>query len=145
MITIKFSDINSKEIESAIHKLNSCEKFPVKTAYRVGRICDKVESSMKYARAIYRDLWFKHVQLDEKGVPVVKNGDPVFKSSEDKEAYTQSFDALLSKDIEIKSLKIDVSELEYANLTPAELISLACFVNNDLGDDDEKESNQKSN
>jgi len=133
MIKLSRGDINSTELEGALRKLVSYTKFPVKTAYRIGRMGQRINQEMDAVRSGYQKLVQAHVKEDDNARAKVKKDNTFdFIDDEHRKKFDEGFKKLIEVDFEIKALKIPVADLDGVGLTPKELTFMDKLV--DFGD-----------
>jgi len=129
MIKLTCEDINSRELDGALRKIDSYTGFPAQVAYRISRVCERVKREMTITQQKYIDLGKKHGVLDATGLPKRdKTGEFVFKDDENKALFFESFQKLMKTEFEVKALKPKISELDGAGLSPQEIRALEKII-----------------
>jgi hypothetical protein len=139
MIQVKIKKFNDAHFYEALSKLASCPTFPVKQAYTIGKIKDKVMQEEKNVRKLFNQVVEKHAITGEDGKPKQVEGAAPGTfgiKEESKEAYQQEFMDLLETAIEIKYEQLSLSQVELAvamwksseKLTPNDLLALEDII-----------------
>lgn len=129
MIKLTYKQLNDFNLTNALRKLASHQGFPIKTAYRIGRLQDKIQKEVKNAQTFYSDKIMKeYFQLDEKGNVQMdpgadEAGKPLIQEGKD-EAFKKAYKEFLDLEVVIDRWKIPVTEIEKASLSGTEIVAL---------------------
>jgi single-stranded DNA-specific DHH superfamily exonuclease len=116
---IKLAEL--KNAEPALRKLLTCESLNVRTAYRLGRVVNKIDGELKQLENTRVRLVNKYGKKDKSGTITVQ------KNNIDK--FTQDMEKLLSMDINIDIEPIPLAELpDNTGLSPVDLSTLEQFI-----------------
>ena len=131
MFKLKYSDMKSREFIMALGKCMQNTNYKSTTiAYNVAKIGRKFDQETKICQELYLKVIKAHAKLDEKGniAPRVEGGKPVpntYEISDDKvEAWKKACEDFDNTLIEIPCNKINLSDLENAGMSPADLVAL---------------------
>lgn len=125
MLKLKRSFFDNPVARQALVKLSTTQMLPADIAYRVGRICTRVDKEMQITRDKVMPLLKAHMVLNEKGEPKgIETGSFEAKSAEDEKAHDEAFKLIMEEEFEEKVNKIPLSALKHVGLTPVELIAI---------------------
>lgn len=127
MIKVSYQDINNPQLERALNKIIQNAHLPVKTAYQIAKISEKIKSELGVARRVYAAILDRHVAKKEDGTFETQDHQYVFIEGH-KELYEKEFTEFLSVVFEIPRHKILLSDLGDLVLTPAEAIAISPIV-----------------
>lgn len=123
---LRMSEINS--IYLSLIKLEN-QKFPIKTAYKLAKLIDAIETERAFFQKEFQDLLNEYAEKDETGA---------FKQDENKESviikkdclveFEQEYTDLLNLDITLPNIVFSLDEFEGCELTLAEVFSLQKFI-----------------
>jgi hypothetical protein len=126
MIKLRYLDVNSKELEYGLKKLNTYTKFPAKIAYRIGRAVQDIQRQMQKIAKGYDEIFNDHVKKEANGLPV-KNKQGEFEFN-DMGKWKQAFSDYMQTEFEIKILPIPIDDLNDVGLSPDEILALEKFI-----------------
>lgn len=126
MINTKLRNI----VESAdIMRELSTKTLKGRAAFRVARLLRELEKEFTLFNEKRVDLIKEYAQKDENGEMKSDDKGNVSLDEERLTEFYQSLEDLLNTDIEINAEKIDAADLEEAEFTPAQIITIEAFIN----------------
>ena len=129
MITLTHKQLNDFNLANSLRKLAAHQGFPIKIAYRIGKLNEKIQKEMDNARKFYGEKIIKeYFQVDEKGqVQLDPNaeeaGKPLIKDGKDEE-FKKAYQDFLALEVKIDRWKIQAEDIQSAKLSGQELIAL---------------------
>lgn len=144
-IRLTMKDLNKGGFFEALGKLYHADLSP-KTAYRVKRIGDKVESELKNGRLLHQNLVKKYAEKDEKGEVKLTDGRPGTFTIPDaqKEAFQKEQAELFDIAFMLKWDKLYLEELAETKLSASDLAVLSpLIVDPDGGENEESSKEEK--
>lgn len=129
MLKLKRSFFDSPVVRQALIKLSTTNQLDANTAYRVGKICSRIDKEMPKVRDLAIELLKKHAILDEIGMPKgLKEGKFEFKTPEDERIHDEEFTKMMDVEFEEHVLPIPLSTLKSVGLTPTEMVSIEAIL-----------------
>ena len=122
MIEIRYADINDTKFISTLKKIGD-QPLPVKTAFTVKRILDKIGEELKVASKEYRQILQDNAELEEDGT-VKKYEDLMqgFKIKEEcRDKFMTDFSTWLNKSFQVDQMKLTIEQLGEAELSAGDL------------------------
>ena len=119
--------IKKEEIRTVVAGLAdiSTRPLPVKTSYWIAKLAKKMEKKVKDLEIDRMILLGVHGKRDENNQLIINDGHYMMT---DKEAFDKEFKALTDEEIEVEFNKIPLSLFGNASVTPASLIALEKFI-----------------
>ena len=118
MMKLKRSDIFNNHFQHTMRKLTGYPTFPIKLAYSINRISDKVQSEINNSRTVIIGELKKHVVLNEDGTfKLLDAKDPgsyEFKDEAAKDAFNKQEAEFMAGEVEIEWKQLSIVELDGA-------------------------------
>lgn len=139
MIKLKNKMLNETDFVQAFGYLRNQNSFPVKTAWHISCMGQKLETVMKQSQEAFQKMLKKHAVLDEKGevAPVLKdlgNGKTIPQhgtwviKDECKEDFEKDFAEFLDIEHEFNRPLLKLDDLKDAKLSPQQLGALSPII-----------------
>jgi len=131
MLTLKRKFFDNGATRNALVKLSKATSIPADTAYRIGKICTRVDREMGLTAERCNNLLKEYCKLDEKGNVVWENNEPVFVDKSKESEYDSKFLAIMDEQFQEKVHKIKLSDIQNVGLSPEEIISIEEILETD--------------
>lgn len=131
MIKVNYATLRSDEFRRAISKLINCQDLDEQTAYRVMRLAKELEDGLKKSQVEWAEIVSGKVKVEENGSLAINSdkSDFVWEDGVDKESMRTKISEFAKKEIEIDRIKLDLSRVFPAKLSPAEISYLDSILN----------------
>ncbi len=150
MFKLTIGEINKTELAQALQELGALS-LPVKASWNITRMCKQINKAIMDNRDMYFKIMKEHSVLDENGEMVcqtrtVKGEDgedveidipqtSVVKEGE-QEILDKKMNEFMAIEVEIKSFKIKIAELQGVTLSPRTLTFLEALIDDEPDESD---------
>ena len=126
MIQITYAQLRNPDFDKVVGRLKKSEGLRPKLAYNVGRIISALQSEFKTAVDLNQKIIADYLLVDDKGEPVLENGNPQLDKTKDMKALESKIAEYHSITFTIDRHKLTLNDLEQVTppLTPAEVMAL---------------------
>lgn len=114
---LTYKDLNHPALVPALVKLRNYDRFKIKTAYAVAKICEKLETEINSGRDIYVSLMKKYPEL-------FKEREEAKPTPEMLKAYNEEFEGMMAIEFELPYSKIEMNDLEEIPFSAQEISAL---------------------
>lgn len=125
MLHLTWKILQNRNLQSALDKIRHSTKIEFESAYRAGRVTERVGSEQNKAHETNIELLKKYAKKDDRGhiIPIPNCDDFEFEP-QNKEKYVTELKALADTEFVVKAEKIDYLTIKACELTTAEIIAL---------------------
>ncbi len=145
---MEIKNINLNRLINGLEQMGQLESSNFHLNYAVGKNLNKLGTLVKSYNKSLSALINKHVQMDEKGKPVIIGNEYDYKSKKDRDAYIKSKTELDDIKSEVDLWKLKTSDLkDVKGITGVMLFMLNDIIIDDSNilDNDESEKNESGN
>lgn len=123
--TLKYEFLNNHNFVGALKKLQNISGLHIRTAYLIGKLNQHLDNELAEGRKLFQGIIKKYADLDEKGNPIVQDGQFVI-AKDKQESFGKEVADLMSVEIEVPFTKFTFDDLakSQAGLTPQDLMAL---------------------